>query len=470
MEEVAKNGLVVLLKENNIEESTALSLSSSFDEFYKQANEWKAKATEFLNNPELSDEEKVKESRTARLALVKVRTSIEKKRKELNEEDQQKIADRNSAAKVLTALVTPTETLLLEKEKEAEIADNKRKEALKEARETALKNYNVDCQFFDLANMPDEAFKILLDNSALAFRAKAEEVEREEQRKQIEEKLNQRIILIRNLGFTSENNVDFDHTNGMSWDGEEIQNVSDEKFNKIYSDVKAECERLADLKQKAKEAEENRLKAEKEELERKNLLLEQQEKERQQKHNAAVYRQQAAARMNIVLSYEAAAEMTEPGWTEWFNEKDKEYQTEQNRLFIEKKKKERDEAIAKEKQARVQKRIDQLLSMDFQFAEMRNEWFFRDPEFLVPIKWLEEYDTTQWDEIILDFISRKEEKRAAELAPDKEKIIKAIDAITFSSFDEINLTTKEGVETFNQVLEKYLGFKNWANALVDKMK
>jgi hypothetical protein len=461
MEEVAKNGLVVLLKENNIEESTALSLSSSFDEFYKQANEWKAKATEFLNNPELSDEEKVKESRTARLALVKVRTSIEKKRKELNEEDQQKIADRNSAAKVLTALVTPTETLLLEKEKEAEIADNKRKELLKEARETALKNYNVDCQFFDLANMPDEAFKILLDNSALAFRAKAEEAEREEKRKAMEAILIGRITQLINLGFTTKNECDYT-CELCDVDGEEIQGMTVEQWDRHIKKITEELDKIKKEKEAEERREQLRLLAEKEELERKNQLLQQQEKERQQKHNASVYRQQAAARMNIVLSYEEAAEMTEPGWTEWFNAKNSEYEAEQNRLFIEKKKKERDEAIAKAAEEIKERRIAELKTLGFEHNEVHNTYTREGFGFVYPVQ---NYDTEKIKKEI-------EAKRAAELAPDKEKI--SLWLRTNIVHGDIEMyhsdLSEDAKKVASEIYAKFNGFKKWAEGEIEKLK
>jgi hypothetical protein len=344
----AVSGLVVLLKEKNFSEETALAISPAFDELYNTAKEWNTKATEFLNNPDLSPEEKAKEARTARLALVKVRTGIDKKRKELNDSDQKRIDERNAIGKVLTGLVTPTEKMLQDEEDRAENIEKERKATLKNERLAALEPYKVDSQFFDLENMPDEAFAVLLENSSLAHQKRIDDEKIREEKEKLDIRFTDRVGKIGEIGFKFRDTIfEHDFCNPVSSDF--IHSINDDDFKKFYSNVKTEYEDHKKEEENKKKAEDEKLKAEKEKAEREAALLKQQQKEKEQKHNTAIYRQQAAARMNIVLEYGTAIEMTEQGWTNWFNEKDAEYTAEQNRLFIEKKKKEREDAMAKEK-------------------------------------------------------------------------------------------------------------------------
>lgn len=469
-----ESGLVVLLKENSISESTALLLSSSFEEFYNQANEWSQKATAFLSDPALSDEEKAKEARTARLALVKVRTGIEKKRKELNEEDQQKITDRNSAAKVLTGLVVPTEELLLAKEKEAEIADQKKKNELKEARAEALKNYNVDCTFFDLANMPDEAFKILLENSQLAFQKKAEDEVKADEERQKMARVNQRITHLSKLGFLlDEESVGGDgicEENQRLYYNKEIgigypldlYSINEIEFQKQISNAEVDVSIFAEKKK----VEENRLKAEKEELERKNQLLEQQEKERKEKHGTAIYRQEWLSKIGVTAEYDFCANMSMDEWVHYTVEQKSIYEAEQNRLFIEKKKKERDEAITKIKQKIVQDRIDQVIKLDFEFAEMRHEWFHKDPDFHIFLTQIEELDGDKWNLLLAEFADKLKNKRDAELAPDKEKLKFAVSQINFNC----DVSGHEAQLTLTEIFRRTEGLKKWAYEQIEMLK
>lgn len=375
------SGLVVLLKEKNFSEETALAISPAFDELYNTAKEWNTKATEFLNNPDLLPEEKAKEARAARLALVKVRTGIEKKRKELNDSDQKRIDERNAIGKVLTGLVTPTEKILQDEEDRAANIEKQRKAALKNERLAHLEPYKVDSQFFDLENMPAEAFAVLLENSSLAHQKRIDDEEKLIKEKAEKEKINTRIQQIVNLGFEFDNedgrmNGDYRYyfeyfkKQGEVEDFEisipaENFKLSDKDWIEMLAAHIAKIEQAKEQNKKDKEAEDNLLKAEKKAAERKAQLLEQQEKERKARHDEALARQKKLSDIKVIEAYQKLYDMDEASFNDYFTDKNQAYQAEQNRLFIEKKKKEREDALAKEKaEAEAKAKREEALAPD----------------------------------------------------------------------------------------------------------
>lgn len=377
-----ENGLAMLFKKEKISEESALQLSDSFKVYYDQTNEWKKKATEFLNDPNISNDEKAKESRIGRLAMVKIRTGIEKTRKDLNEGDQQRISDRNAAAKVLTALSVPIEELLLAKEKEAEIAENNRKQVIKDERLSKLEPFGVDCTFFDLVNMPDQAFETLLENSRLAFEKKAEDEKKAIELKELDEKINQRKFEIISLGFEEVDTaifelklVDEKSKEVFQMPLEELMTISNENWVYWVGSVRNSIVIFNNKQKEARLAEENKLKTEKEKLERENALLQQQEKERNIKHNQTALRLQSLIDMNQKITYDEVAEMTDQEFADLYKEKKSEYEAEQNRIFIEKKKKERDEAMAKaEAERKAKEEREAELAPD---KEKLKDWLFK---------------------------------------------------------------------------------------------
>lgn len=407
------NELVLLLKENNISEEMALQVSPAFKELFDQAVEWNKKAKEYLSDPNLSEEEKAKEARKARLALVKVRTGIEKKRKVLNEDDQQKISYRNSAAKIVTNLVTPTEALLEEVEKKQEREEQEKKDKIKNERLEKISFYNVDCTFFDLANMPEEAFQTLLENSRLAHEKKLDDQRKIEEKEALDLRFNQRLVSLTNIGFRFRDTFfEHDFLNSIHSDG--IYLFDENKFQDFYTECKTKFENQQKEEEEKKKAEENRLKSEKEAAERKALLLQQEQKEREEKHKTAVLRQQKLASINVNSEYEFCSNLTEEDFENFFKEQNSIYQAEENRKFIEKKKSEREAAEKKLKEE----------------AEAKA-------------------------------------KREAELAPDKEKLQKILNELILSI---PSLGSKESVTVYELISDRFSGFKKWANDQISALK
>lgn len=171
METLTENSLIVYLDNNKVEPETKTSLLQSFETFFNQTQEWKDKA-EGLVITSADQKEEIKQAKEARLALKNIRVSTEHKRKELKEESLRKGQTIDAIAKIITNQILPIEEHLEKQEKFVEIQEAKRKAELKETREASLAQYDVEGQFYDLGNMPDETFNNLLENSRLAHEAK----------------------------------------------------------------------------------------------------------------------------------------------------------------------------------------------------------------------------------------------------------------------------------------------------------
>ncbi len=134
--------------------------------------------------PDDSDSYKV--CRKALTACVRTRTGIDKRRLELNSDDQKKIKKRNSAAKDLTALIGPAEDHLsgLVKGEDARKAEI---EAEKEAAEKKLIQDRVDSllkvgatmDYFDVASMSNDEFDVLFTKMMDEHNAELERLKKE---------------------------------------------------------------------------------------------------------------------------------------------------------------------------------------------------------------------------------------------------------------------------------------------------
>lgn len=413
----AKNGLVVLLTENKISEEIAVNLAPAFLELFDQATEWNKKAVEYINDKNISAEEKAKECRKARLALVKVRTGIDKKRKELNEDDQERITSRNKAGKILTELTTPTEALLLEQEEALEREEQRKRDLIRDARKEKLSPYNVDTTYFDLVNMPDETFEALLNNSKLAFESKIENEKKAEIEKLKAEKILARQNQIYTLGFQPnflENTYSHLEYNITISDGSVSLSI-DEVWNKEIEVVKNSIKRIKEEKENAAKIETDRLAQENAKLQAEKDELERKEKATKLRHETGLSRQKSLGEIGVNnTDFDILADMTAPEWNLFFGVKNSEYQAEQNRIFIEKKKKEFEEAQA---------------------LKLKQD--------------------------------KEAEEKRLELAPDKEKLLDVVNSITIKSN---NYKSNKAIAIEIEIFAKFEAFKKWATEQINTLK
>lgn len=173
-----------------VSKETKLTLKNEFLPFFEQAEEWKNKA-ENLVVTDISQKEEMAQAREARLALKKIRTETENKRKELKEESLRKGKAIDGMANVIKYLITPIEEHLKKQEDFEKIETARIKAELSEKREKQLSKYEVETSFYNLGEMPEESFQQLLDNSKMAFEAKKEAARKAEEERIAKEKAEQ---------------------------------------------------------------------------------------------------------------------------------------------------------------------------------------------------------------------------------------------------------------------------------------
>jgi len=237
------NALILKLNQSEINQAMADDLKDTFMPFFEQAEEWtnKAKAIVVIG---ADQKEEIELARTARINLKDIRIAVEKTRKTKKEESLRQGKAIDGMANVIKFLIVPIEEHLLEQENFVKIQEQKVKAELKDKRELELAEYEVfDTSFYNLADMPEENYLALVENSNVAFRLKKDAERKQEEKRIADEKAAQE---------------------------------EREKFRKENEKLKkeaAEKERLAEIERKKQEKilAEQREKAEKEAAEREKL-------------------------------------------------------------------------------------------------------------------------------------------------------------------------------------------------------
>lgn len=190
MSEIKETELAVLVKSTGLEQTTADVLLAEFEPFYNQAKDWQAKAEALVINGE-DDIENQKEARTARLALVKVGTGLEERRKAMKANSLAYGKAVDAAANLLKDLIEPTKEILKAKEETKLRADNERKQKLKLEREAQLEPFGVNTSYFNLADMDEETFTALLTDKQNAYNQRIEDERAQKEAEELKSKQQQ---------------------------------------------------------------------------------------------------------------------------------------------------------------------------------------------------------------------------------------------------------------------------------------
>lgn len=141
------------------------------------------------------------------------------------------------------------EDQLMEIEKHYEKQEEARRAKLKEDRLKALEPYEVDTEFYNLEEMPDESFDQLLENSKLAFEAK-----KEQERKEEEERIEKERIAALNTE-RKEKLLPYWQFASKEYNYHNLGKLSDKEFDDLLNKAKADKE--ADDKERERVAKEN---------------------------------------------------------------------------------------------------------------------------------------------------------------------------------------------------------------------
>ena len=163
-----------------LDPDSAVRLRATFEAMFSQADEWiqRAGAIQIVREDQTRE---MKLARESRLALRELRINVERERKRLKEDSLRQGKAIDGLANVFKALVEPIEEHLLLQEKFAERAAQARTDALRSAREEALRGHGADPDAFaDLGAMAEESWLTVLTTARLASEARAEEARKAE--------------------------------------------------------------------------------------------------------------------------------------------------------------------------------------------------------------------------------------------------------------------------------------------------
>lgn len=159
----------------------AAQLRSAFEAMFTQADEWVARAKEIRVTRE-DQKREMKLARESRLGLRELRINVEKTRKKLKEDSLRRGKAIDGLANVFKGLVEPIEEFLLEQETFADRAAEARRDALREARATALRALSVDpAKYADLGAMDESTWESLKIDAELAEAARKDEARKAEE-------------------------------------------------------------------------------------------------------------------------------------------------------------------------------------------------------------------------------------------------------------------------------------------------
>lgn len=272
------NQLIKLIDDNGLDKTKSQVLLDNFSGYFEMAAEWERKASELVII-DISQKDEMKLAREGRLFLKDKRIAVEKTRKQLKEASLREGQTIDAIAKVLTNLITPIEKDLEEKEKFAEIQEAKRIETLKDARTRELEPYIEFVPYgLNLGTMDEDNYSKVLSGAKLQKQAKEEaELKAEQERIAFEKLVKQRkereIELLNIDGVKSNPNNTFTLTNEENPDFSNVIDFKDildcdaEKFQSYKYEFLATADANKAYREKLK-AEKERLQKEAEERER----------------------------------------------------------------------------------------------------------------------------------------------------------------------------------------------------------
>ena len=257
--------MAVILEENQLENTE--DLKKVFTPFFDQVEQMK-EACSAIVITDISQIEEMEKAREYRLQLKKLRCSADDEKDKLKEVPLRKCQAIDALARYLKSEIVPLEAHLKEQEDFVVRKEEDRLNTLEGYRKEELAEYEVDCQFVYLRQMPEENDQTFLDNSRQAASLRAEKARVEAEAAEAEAK------------------AEAERQEAVRLENEALKKLAEEQEAQMQSERKKEEEARKKLEaehkakfekeQKAKEALEAELKAKKQEEERK-------EKEAQQK-------------------------------------------------------------------------------------------------------------------------------------------------------------------------------------------
>lgn len=247
----------LVVKQTGIEPLTAQNLFDAYGPYFKEVNRLleEAKAVDVTDATQVT---MIKLARELRLKLAKQRVAADKAREQLKAESKRRGDAVQGFYNILKFMVEPVEEKLLAAEEFAVRVEAKRKEELKAKRSEMLKPFGIDPQFYQLADMPEDAFQRLYTGSKSAFEAQLVAKQKAEEDRIAKEK------------------ADADERERVRLENERLKKEAEEREAAAKIEAarvaaeKAELERKAAEAQKAREAAEAQAKRDREDADRRH--------------------------------------------------------------------------------------------------------------------------------------------------------------------------------------------------------
>ncbi|NCD41712.1 MAG: hypothetical protein EOL88_06425 [Bacteroidia bacterium] len=158
-----------------VPESTRDIITGQMAEFYTSVQEVKNKAYS-IHVTSVEDVEAMEEAAYLRKKIKNARINSEKKRKELKEVFLRPGQIVDKLGREIRQEAEKIEKYLWDQENFASIQEEAKKEEVKQSRVALLQSYVDDTDVFDLKNMSNTAFNVLLDGMMLAKRKEQENI------------------------------------------------------------------------------------------------------------------------------------------------------------------------------------------------------------------------------------------------------------------------------------------------------
>jgi hypothetical protein len=412
---------------NGLSTITRNQILEAFQPFAAQFDEWEAKANQ-IQVTDVSQTDLMKAARESRLALVKVRTSADKVRKELK-------ADATLYNKVVQdiynkfeAKISAIEEHLEKQEKFKELIEAQERQAKIAQRMDIVKDFPAVTSEM-VINLSDEMFETFVGG----LKAQKEAAEKAEQERIAQEKREQEI---RNIHAGRKEILMAEGLWQHMSDESKEQNfgtlTNDEwnTFVKVVESVKATYE----AEQEKVRLENERLKKEAEEAETKRIEQARQRTIRTSQLSQCGY-----------THHSDVAELTESEFETLLADRKAIYEAkEQERLALEKAAADKAEAerIEREKVEAENKRLaDELAQKQKEESERKAE-----------------ADRLEKARIAAE--------KKAQKAPDAIKVKEAIQSL---SMPELSLKSEESVKAYAEITSKFESFKSWANQIAENI-
>jgi hypothetical protein len=259
------SNLLELIEKSTLNEQRKNELKEAFAYYIEIAKEWENKAFS-INVTDVTQLDLIKEANEGYKVLKKGLSEIEKKRKELKSQPLEEGRAIDAIAKAFTDLLTPSRDHLKEQADFAINLEKQQKEQMIQDRKNALLQYGANIDGLDIGGLPQAMYDMILNSAKIEFEAK--------QKREAEAK-----IYMDNRENKFKEILKEYENKGLMIVPIDLRTISDEMFEKYVANLDSQIEAQTrshelqeklDAQEKEREAQEQKVREDKAEQDRKH--------------------------------------------------------------------------------------------------------------------------------------------------------------------------------------------------------